>query len=305
MNMLSSNFDIEIKTEASLRKFIFLIPLINIFTATVLYLGICYCHYLFEKGYWGIVLLAALLAHAFFIVVVHDAGHESVTRTKIDRWWMNIGAGMMLLPFYGEFFRKYHLLHHWNTNTEEDPLWPEQKRILFERYRFFYFLCEWIPLLFTFYLIFLSNRKKTKINHRQREFLKVNWGFIGMAAIITIIIAYLLQPNWIFLLSTLFILSLLSKLRHWCEHLGTAKNKSSNTFWFPLGMGIGNHEAHHFHPQLSFISLSYGLWRRPKDTNPFKTIFQLLFNKNFKHYSKEDKRVPKHIDNEQSQKNES
>src|SRR6185295_14504714 len=122
-----SNFHFELNLEDSLRKLPWLIPFISLGTGALLFTGIIICLNYFNKGIYWTIIPAGLLAHAFFIVIVHDGAHKSITRTKADRLIMNLGSAMMLLPFYGEPFRKFHLIHHGNTNTEVDPLWPPSK----------------------------------------------------------------------------------------------------------------------------------------------------------------------------------
>ena len=104
------------------------------------------------------------------------------------------------------------------------------------------------------------------------------------ATLISIFVIYFIQPNVIFLILTLFSVSIISCLRHWCEHLGYNIELESNTFWFPLGMGIGNHDVHHKAPNISWISLLLGLFRRPKTTTIFRVIYGIMFDKNFKHF---------------------
>jgi fatty acid desaturase len=281
---MSGTFQYELNLEKRLRQWAWLIPFISISTGFLLLIGIFACMELFRQGHYWIVFVSGLFAHAFFIVIVHDGAHKSITKTKLDRFLMNLGGACMLLPFYGEPFRKYHLLHHGNTNTELDPLWPEMKKSLYGNKRWFYILCECIPLLFTFYLVFKSDKKnKKKTVHGP----KVNKIYIALSVLITAGIIYFIQPSLWFFLGSIFTLNLFSTLRHWCEHLGKDKNLSSNTFWFPLGMGIGNHDAHHDSPHVSWIVLMLGLLKRKKTTSPIKTLWGVLFDSSFVHYQHE------------------
>ena len=45
---------------------------------------------------------------------------------------------------------------------------------------------------------------------------------------------------------------------------------------FPLGMGIGNLDAHHRHPGFSWTSMAVGLALRPRDTDPLRTVWAML-----------------------------
>jgi fatty acid desaturase len=283
--MEAGNFELELKLEKAFRKLPWLIPTISICTGILLVGGIVVCmHYFSQNNYWTIIP-AGFLVHAFFIVIIHDGAHKAITKTRFDRVLMNLGSALMLLPFYGEYFRKYHLMHHANTNSDVDPLWPSSKKTLFEDKRWLYILCECIPLLFTIYLVFTFNREKKDSKSRQTiKSPKVNIGYLIFSTGSTLlIIIYVLPPVW-FCLGTLFVLNLISAWRHWCEHLGTDVNRTSNTFWFPLGMGIGNHDMHHHFPHVSWVVLLIGLFYRKKTTNPFKTVFSVLFNRSFVHY---------------------
>lgn len=273
----------EIELERKMRKYRILIPKITLLTGLLLYAGIILCGYYFSQGYYWTFLPAGLMGHSFFIVIVHDGAHKSITRSKWDRYIMNLGCSIMLLPFYGEGFRKYHLIHHANTNTNVDPLWPKQKKKLYENRRWLYILFELIPLLYTSFLVLNQNKKLSK-NIEYVKGPKINYYHILWGAIISLTMIYFLQPPLFFLVATLLTLNIFSTLRHWCEHLGYNKNKTSNTFWFPLGMGIGNHDTHHEHPHISWIVLFIGLFKRNKDTHLFKTVFGVFFKKSFHHY---------------------
>ena len=104
------------------------------------------------------------------------------------------------------------------------------------------------------------------------------------ATLLSVLVVWLVQPSIWFFLGSLFVLNIGTTLRHWCEHLGTAKDRESNTYWFPLGMGIGNHETHHHHAHLSWLTLSIGLMYRKRQTNPLKALLGVMFDKNFGHY---------------------
>lgn len=273
----------EVRLERKMRRVPFLIPLISILTGSALFAGILVCGYFFEQGYYWTFLPAGLMAHSFFIVVVHDAAHKSITRTKMDRYIMNLGCAIMLLPFYGEGFRKYHLIHHANTNSDVDPLWPSQKKALYENYRWLYILCELIPLLYTGFLVFKQS-KQTANKAKEVKAPSINYYHIIWGGVISAALIYWLEPSIYFLITTLLTLNIFSTLRHWCEHLGYDRKKTSNTFWFPLGMGIGNHDTHHEHPHVSWFVLFIGLFKRKKDTRLLRTVHGVFFKKSFHHY---------------------
>jgi fatty acid desaturase len=273
----------EISLERKMRQLSFLIPFITIATGLALFIGILFCAYYFEQGHFWTFLPAGLIGHAFFIVIVHDGAHKSITRSKLDRYIMNLGCAVMLLPFYGEGFRKYHLIHHANTNSNIDPLWPSKKKKLYENYRWLYILCELVPLLYTGFLVFTQKKQTSEVTQRTKS-PRINYYHIIWGSVLSISLILWLQPPVYFLIATLLTLNIFSTLRHWCEHLGYDRTKTSNTFWFPLGMGIGNHDTHHEHPHVSWVVLFIGLFKRKKDTRLLRTVFGVFFKKSFHHY---------------------
>jgi fatty acid desaturase len=272
----------EAHIESRLRKIKFLVPLASLLAAAALYYGILQCMAAFGRGHYWTVIPAAFMAHAFFIVVVHDGAHKSITRTRLDRILMNLGASFMLLPFYAEPFRKYHLVHHVTANTENDPLWSDVKKNMYEQKRVLYLLCQLIPILFTAYVLMHPNKNAKPA--RQKNQPAINVYYLLISILISAGIIYIFQPPLLFVLGTLFILNFLSSVRHWCEHMGLEDGRESNTFWFPLGMGIGNHDVHHDHPNYSWLTLSAGLFYRKKDTNPFLTVKNMLTKRSFRHF---------------------
>ena len=280
--MKKNTYKFEIGLENRLRKTKWLISLITFITSSIMIYGILICMHYFNLGNYWTIIPAAFLAHAFFIVLLHDASHKSITKTKADRIIMNIGSGILLLPFYGELFRRYHLIHHGNTNSIEDPLWPTVKTHLYENRRWFYILCEFVPILFSIYLIFMSKKEReVKIKGP-----KVEIKYILGASVISLAIILLVPLNGWFLLFTLLLLNIISTIRHWCEHMGYDNSVESNTFWFPLGMGIGNHSTHHNLPHISWFVLMIGLFYRKKNASFFKSLFGVIFRNKFMHYKK-------------------
>ncbi len=276
--------DREQKLESQFRKHKWFIFSMTILTGILLYSCLILSHQLFIKGHYWSIVPAGAIAHAFFIILIHDGAHKSITRTKVDRFLMNLGSAVMFLPFYGEPFRKYHLIHHGTTNSINDPLWPPFKKDLYTTKRWLYVLCECIPLLFTFYLVLKSDASKKVTTKKTGP--PVNYLYMALATLLSVILAVLLSPSIWFILGTIFVLNLFSTLRHWCEHMGENSSLESNTFWFPLGMGIGNHDVHHDSPHLSWLTLMVGLFYRIKSTSPIKALNGVLFKKSFSHFEK-------------------
>jgi len=284
---MSKEFNLEIKIEKKLRAYPWIVPIACIVTAGLLFYGIYLCMLGFQQHYYWTIIPAGLMVHAFFIVTVHDGSHKAITRTKLDYLFMNLGASLMFLPFYGELFRKYHLIHHANTNSEIDPLWPDFKKSLYSKKRPLYILCELIPLAFT--LILLLSGKKEYLKKSKRYVVKqpsVRIPYMVLSFLISVALAWWTSPPLAFIVGTLLSVNIFKLLRHWCEHMGTEKEKESNTYWFPLGMGIGNHEAHHKFPHFSWLTMMIGLYFRKTDTNPFKALYGILFIKSFSYYKK-------------------
>ena len=279
------NFERETNLEKKLRKNKLLIPFVTYSLALLFLAGIYGCILLFNLGHYWAVVPSGLLTHSFLILCLHDASHKSITRSNFDRIFLNFCAGLVILPFYGEHYRKYHLTHHANTNKELDPICPPITRKLYENTRWLYVLCEFIPLVYTFYSVvnYHKNRDKAE-EQRKPKTIKINHYYVILAVCVSIAMLILVKPPIWFLVLNLVVLNIVSVFRNWCEHIGTAENKESNTYWFPLGMGIGNHETHHHHANFSWLTLSIILLYRKKDTNPFKSFLGILFNKSFRYY---------------------
>ncbi|OXA98700.1 hypothetical protein B0A75_13615 [Flavobacterium oncorhynchi] len=272
----------EISIEKKMRKNPLLIPLITFLFAFILLYLIGYCMHLYETGFYWAFLPAGLLVHSFLIITVHDGSHKAITKTKFDRLILNISSALVLLPFYGEHYRKYHLIHHGYTNTDLDPLASPTSKIIYQKYRYLYILLESIPALYTFYQILDFNKRENskKINN----VLKINKLYFIFSICISVIFFLIVQPPIYFVLLTLFVLNIISAVRSWCEHMGTSLEHKTNTYWFPLGFGIGNHDVHHEHPNLSWLTLTIGLFKREKNSNPIKTLRGILFDKSFTFY---------------------
>lgn len=272
----------EISIEKKLRKKPFLIPLITILCASVLLVGIGFCMYLFQQGYYWSCIPASFFAHSFLIITVHDGSHKAITKSKYDRFIVNVSAALIFIPFYGEHYRKYHLIHHGYTNTELDPLASAPLKKIYHKNRYLYILLETIPVLYTSYLIldFNKNKNAQKITNS----LKINKTYFILSICLSIVWFIIVKPPFYFVLFTLLLLNLISVVRNWCEHMGTSVDRKTNTYWFPMGFGIGNHDVHHEHPSLSWLTLKIGLMRREKNANPLKTLKGILFDKTFTFY---------------------
>lgn len=284
---MSGFFEREKNIERYLRNHRGLLYLITFLVAGLLYAGIAFCLIAYTNGYYWIVIPAGLLAHSFFVITMHDGAHKSITQTKWDYFIMNCCSGLILIPIYTELFKKFHLLHHANTNTAYDPLWSEQKQRIFNEKRVLYTFLQCIP--FAFNLAIVLGYKKSKKNYKGK-IPNVNMAYIFLSLLVAAVIIFYVRPPILFYLGTICVMTTLGAIRYWGEHMGTQECKDSNTHWFPLGMGIGNHEVHHQFPRFSWLTLTIGLLFRKKDTNPFKSIYQIYFDKSFHHYGGKDSR---------------
>lgn len=271
----------ELRIDAFLRRNPWVLATVTCIVAGSLYVAIYESMLLFDHGcHWSIVV-SGLCAHAFFVITMHDGAHQSLSVTVADRWIMNTSAGLIVLPLYTELFRKYHLLHHAHTNTELDPLWASNKKQLFEEHRLLYAFLQALPFVLNLYMLATRTTREKQAYPFQPEVsvLFIVWSFLVAGCVV-----YVAQPSPWFVLGTFAFMTSIGAVRYWGEHMGVEEGKDSNTHWFPLGMGIGNHEAHHYYPELSWLSLTIGMWFRKKDTHPLKTIYRMFFDQRFKHY---------------------
>lgn len=275
--------DIEISIEKKLRKRKYVIPATTLITASVLLWIVYLMMQLYIQGFYWTCLPAAVLTHSILIICLHDGTHKSITRTWIDRLIANLSAALLFMPF-GELYRKYHLIHHRNTNLENDPISPPVLRKLFIKNRYYYILCECIPLLYTFYLV-MNYQKAENRNTRSHE-ITISFMYLICSIVVSVLWFLLLKPSIEFIFITLALFNLVTVLRNWCEHMGTDTDRKSNTYWFPFGFGIGHHDLHHQKTYLSWLTLTISLPFRRKDTNPIKALYGILFKKEFSFYSK-------------------
>ena len=103
----------EIRVEKSLRSIKPLIPLLTLITGAGLIVVLFYLMTAFDEGYYWVLFASGIVLHAVMIVVVHEGTHLAITRnSRIDSLIINVFSGIVMIPVYAEFFRKYHLIHH-------------------------------------------------------------------------------------------------------------------------------------------------------------------------------------------------
>jgi fatty acid desaturase len=259
-----------------------LVPFLTVATASGLYAAIAACLRIYEKGAWPVVVISGLLLHAFIIVAVHDGAHRAITRTAADSMLMNLGSGLVMLTLYAELFRRYHLVHHAHTNDDLDPLWPPFKRRLYVERRWLFVVAEFVPFIFTIVALVRGGehpRGRRAAGRRPSPVL------MALSAGVALGTWWWLRPPLPFLVGTLLAANAWGVFRHWSEHIGSEPWRESNTYRFPLGMGIGNHAAHHRHPGNSWISMALGLASRAKDTSPLRTAWGVLSRSDYLPYA--------------------
>lgn len=252
--------------------------MITFLTTGVYFALIGACERFFEAGNGWIVVVSGLLTHALMVVAVHDGAHRAITKSSFDRVYCSVVAGLLLMPFYGEAFRRYHLLHHAQVNGEHDPLYLPSKAKLFEKNRIVYMVLDVIPFL----LGIICNQTKTAPEVKAPP---MGMRYVAMGFVMSALVLYFLRPSLAFVGLNIISLYMWASIRDWCEHFGTDENRVANAYFFPLGMGIGNHEAHHQWPHYSWITMELGLWKRKIDTNPVRAAIQMATNPRFRHYT--------------------
>lgn len=271
--------------ESKFRKFPWWVPVFTGVLASCLYVFLLYFHQIFISGGVWILPISGLFLHSWMILLVHEGTHRNLTRSKFDRWVLNLASAFVFLPFYGEPFRLSHLKHHAKTNLPDDPLWPRWKLELFRKNRIFYVLLEFLPLVSSIFSLFWKPTSAADGKDNKPVFSKENFFFLLLSCIVSGILFYWLRPDLWFIFGTFFFANFWGCFRHWCEHTGYSKERESNTFYFPLGFGIGNHEIHHENPNLSWLSLALGLRKRKKNISIFECFFGLCFSKKYIHYA--------------------
>jgi Fatty acid desaturase len=264
--------------ERALRRFGALVPLITVLTTALLFAVIWACERYFVAGNSWILIPSGLLTHALMVVAVHDGAHRAITRTSFDRWYCNIVAGLLLMPLYGEAFRRYHLLHHAQVNGEHDPLYLPAKAKLFEKNRIVYMVLDVLP--FVLAVVCKQTQTAPDVKAPPMGFRHIAGAFMASALVL-----YFVRPSLVFVGVNIISLYMWASIRDWCEHFGTEEGRVANAYFFPLGMGIGNHEAHHQWPHYSWITMEIGVWRRKIDTHPLRAAIQMATNPRFRHYT--------------------
>ena len=213
----------------------------------------------------------AVVLHAVFILVVHEATHGNLLGPPADDWLGSIACGVLLLPFTAEVFQPVHRIHHRSTNAPGDTNWSPFRARLFARSRLLYALYELLPLVNGF------DRIRGR-HSRDRRRVAAAWA----AAALTWSV---LRPSPGYWLLVVIGLNVVTTLRFWVEHFGWDPARGANTYWFPLSFGIGNHEVHHAVPRLSALSLAIGLWFRAKHHLVLVAPALVLFSADYRHYS--------------------
>jgi hypothetical protein len=271
--------------ERALRRRRWIVPAATFATVTALVAGLWLCLVAWRLGHLWSALIAGFLAHGVMVVAVHDGAHRAITRTPVDRYLCSIAAGLLIMPFYGEAFHRYHLMHHRYANGPHDPLYLPSKARLFARGRLRYMVLDCIPMLLSVVC------KQTSLADGV-EAAPIGWRYVACGLATSGIVIALAWPPWIFVAATIVSLYVLSSVRDWCEHWGHDPTRVANAYWFPFGFGIGNHDAHHRWPRYSWLTMWIGLWSRPKDTHPLRAALRMATDPTFLHYTARDARQP-------------
>lgn len=264
--------------ERALRKYVWVVPFVTIGTTAFLLMLLWMCERYFATGHAWILLVSGLLTHAVMVVGVHDGAHRAITKTSFDRFFCSLVAGLLVLPLYGEAFRRYHLLHHAQVNGPHDPLYLPSKAKLFEKNRLVYMVLDVVPML----LAIVCKQTQTAPDIKAPP---VGLRYLAVGLVCSGLVLYFLRPSLVFVALNIVSLYTWASIRDWCEHFGTDPRRVANAYFFPLGMGIGNHEAHHQWPHYSWIAMELGLWQRKWDTDPVRAAVQMATNPKFRHYT--------------------
>jgi len=218
------------------------------------------------------VLLAlgcGVLVHGLFILLVHEATHGNVFGGRADRWLGNAVMGALLLPFMAESYQAQHLVHHQRTNREGDTNWTPLRQRIWRRSRLLYALYELVPVL--------NNLDRLRERWpKERAQVLLSWAVAALTVVA-------LRPGLVWWLLVVVGLNTINTLRLWAEHYGAWRGRPSNTYWCPLGFGIGNHEVHHRKASVSAAALWLGLWFREKDGSVFTSPLR-VFAKGHGHF---------------------
>jgi fatty acid desaturase len=216
-------------------------------------------------------LLAGVFVHGLFILVVHECTHGNLFGRRIDDWLGNAAIGALLLPFLAERYQATHRLHHRRANRTGDTNWTPLRERLFRRSRWYYVLYELVPIVNNL------DRIRDGVSGTRRRYVVLAW----LSACATYAA---FQPPAMYWVLVVVGLNTINALRLWVEHFGHYAGHVSNTYYCPLGFGIGNHEVHHRHPRIPALVLALGLGLRQKDTCVFAGAWKVLFDTRYAHF---------------------
>lgn len=215
-------------------------------------------------------LVAGVVMHGAFILLVHEATHFNLFRGQADRWIGNAALGALLLPFFAETYQHTHLVHHRHVNRLHDNNWTRNRHALFRRSRVLYALYELIPVVNN------VDRVGQRIRRRPAQ-IAVAW--LAAGAVIAA------SPvSWRYYVLALVGLNTVNAMRLWVEHYGHFSGNVSNTYRCPFSFGIGNHEIHHRYPKIPALVLMVGLWFRRPDVTVLSAPFRVLFTPGWAHF---------------------
>ncbi len=217
----------------------------------------------------AVPLACAVLVHGLYVLTVHEATHGNLLGRPADDWLGSLACGALLLPFTAETFPAVHGAHHRNTNRPGDTNWTPLRQRLYSRSRVLYALFELVPLLST-----LDRLPSARPAVGPR--VVVAWLAAGSAFA-------LLRPPLGYWCLVVCGLNLVTTLRFWTEHFGHLPDRVANTYRFPLGFGIGNHEVHHAVPSIPALALAIGLCFRAKEASVLAAPLRVLFAPGYRH----------------------
>lgn len=219
----------------------------------------------------AIPLLLGVLVHGLFILVVHDCTHGNVLGRPQDDWIGSAAMGMLLLPFLAERYQMSHRVHHRRANQVGDTNWTPFRQRLFRRSRLLYAVYELIPVVNNL------DRIREGVTSGKRSQALFAW----LCAVATWAI---FAPPLLYWLLVVVGLNTINALRLWVEHFGHYAGRISNTYYCPLGFGIGDHEVHHRHPRIPALVLTAALMLRRKDASLLSGIRSLLLDRGYAHF---------------------
>jgi fatty acid desaturase len=214
-------------------------------------------------------LVAAIVVHGLFILVVHEAAHGNLLGRPADDWVGAVASGALLLPFVAETFAAVHLLHHRRTNQPGDTNWSPFRERLFRRSRLLYACYELVPLVNGF------DRVGARRSCDRRR--------VAVAWIAALVVIALFRPPFRYWLRVVVGLNAVTAVRFWTEHFDVGIERAAHTYRFPLSFGIGNHAVHHDVPGLCAPALAIGLWFRRKDASAAAAPLRILLSRRYRH----------------------